>query len=262
MLSSLFMDSFGEEINKMIYLITGATGTLGSALTKRLISEGHEVRVYSRDEYKQSEMARHLNNPKVSYWLGDIRDLERLREACEGVDVIIHTAAMKRMDTVSHNTFTVADVNIKGTYNVMLAGKGKKIIVVSTDKAFKPSCVYGASKMIAESIALSDPTAIVWRFGNFIGSRGSVWEIFKEQKDKDEPLTITNPNATRFVISVDEVCNHILSDVEPGLHYPGNLKSMTVKEIADEVAPMHRYVITGLREGEKMREAFNDNYIS
>lgn len=245
-----------------VYLITGGTGTLGSALTKRLISEGHDVRVYSRDEYKQSEMARHLNNPKVSYWLGDVRDLERLREACEGVDVIIHTAAMKRMDTVSHNTFTVADVNIKGTYNVIQAGKGKKIIVISTDKAFKPSCVYGASKMIAESIALSDPNVIVWRFGNFKWSRGSVWEIFKEQKESGKPLTITNPYATRFVIDVEEVCNYVLSDVEPGLHYPENLKSMTVKEIADEIAPLHSYVITGLREGEKISEAFNDSYDS
>lgn len=246
----------------MVYLITGGTGTLGSALTKRLISAGHEVRVYSRDEYKQSEMARHLNNPKVSYWLGDVRDLERLREACAGVDVIIHTAAMKRMDTVSHNTFAVADVNIRGTQNVMLAGKGKKIIVVSTDKAFKPSCVYGASKMIAESIALADKTAVVWRFGNFKYSRGSVWEIFKDQLKQGKPFTITNPFATRFVISLEEVCDYILSDVEPGLHYPKDLRSMTVKEIADEIAPNHPYIITGLREGEKLHEAFNDNYTS
>ena len=155
----------------MIYLVTGGTGSLGSALVRKLSKE-HQIRVYSRDEYKQSEMAKD-NNPNVSYWLGCVCDLERLKEACEGVDVIIHTAAMKRMDTTSHNTYTVADVNIRGTRNVMIAGRGKKIIVVSTDKAFQPSCIYGASKMIAESIAIAGG-AIVWRFGNFIGSRGSV----------------------------------------------------------------------------------------
>jgi len=243
----------------MIYLITGATGTLGQALTKRLAKK-HEVRVYSRDEYKQSEMARE-NNPNISYWLGDIRDLERLKEACEGVDVIIHTAAMKRMDTTSHNTFTVADVNITGTRNVMIAGRGKKVIMVSTDKAFQPSCIYGASKMIAESITLAGG-GIVWRFGNFIGSRGSVWEVFKKQKKAGKPFTITVPYATRFVIRLDEVCDYLLSDVESGIYYPPNLKTMTVQEIADSIDPNWPFEIIGLREGEKLFESFNHNYTS
>lgn len=240
----------------MKYLITGGTGFLGSALVQRL-SKSNKVIVYSRDEYKQSEMARY-SNKNVSYWLGDVCDLERLREACSGVDVIIHTAAMKRMDNSSHNTYAVANVNIAGTRNVMLMGK--KVIMVSTDKAFQPSCVYGASKMIAESIALAGG-AVVWRFGNFKYSRGSVWEIFSKQK-KEGLLTVTDPTATRFVIGVEEVMDYILTKKKPGLYYPKNLKKMTVAQIAQEVAPSIKYKIIGLREGEKKFEAFNDNYSS
>jgi UDP-N-acetylglucosamine 4,6-dehydratase len=240
----------------MRYLITGS-GTLGSALIKRL--QGKDVIVYSNDEYVQAELARKY--PYAKYWLGDVRDLERLKDACSDVDVIIHTAAQKRMDTASQNAFEVADVNIKGTYNVCLAGKGKKVIFVSTDKAFNPSCIYGASKMIAEGIALAHK-AVVWRFGNFIGSRGSVWEIFADQAKNGQKLTVTDPNASRFVIDVEEVCDHLLSDVEPGLHYPENLKIMTVAEIAKQVAPDSEWEIVGLREGEKIYEEFNNEYNS
>lgn len=252
----------------MKYLITGATGTVGSALVKKLIEKDEydveEVRVFSRDEFKQSEMARKITDKRVFYWLGDICNLERLKEACKDVDVIIHAAALKRMDTISINAATLAEVNIIGTRNVMIAnsGKGRLVIFVSSDKAFQPSCLYGATKMAGEGIVLADPDAIVWRFGNIIGSRGSVWEIFKEQKAEGVPFTITDPDATRFVISVEEVCDYILSTTSPGLYYPENLKSMTVLDIAKSIDPNHPYVVTGLREGEKMDEAFNENYSS
>lgn len=253
------------KLKNKILLITGGTGSLGSILVERLLKEDiKEVRVYSRDEFKQAEMARHLNDKRITYWLGDVRNLERLVEACDSVDIIIHIAAMKRMDQSSHNTFEVADINIQGTKNVMIAGKNcKKIIFVSTDKAYHAENVYGASKFIAERIVLADKKkGIVWRFGNFIGSRGSVWEIFKEQKEKRIPLTITNLNASRFVIDMKKVCDYILSNVKPGLYYPKKLKIMTVGEIADEIAHGFRWEIVGLREGEKMHEAFNENYSS
>ncbi len=251
----------------MKYLITGGTGSLGEALVKRLLSFSPidtEVRVYSRDEYKQSEMSRKLDNDRATYWLGDVRDLERLKEACEGVDIIIHTAAMKRMDTISRNASEVVDINITGTKNVMIAGKNcKQIIFVSTDKAYKPECIYGASKMVAEGIVLARENGIVWRFGNFINSRGSVWEIFKEQKKAGVSLTLTDPEATRFIINIDEVCDHILlSNKHGGLNYPENLKSMTVLEIANSIAPRAKHEIVGLREGEKLHEAFNEDYSS
>lgn len=250
---------------KKIWAILGGTGFLGQALVKRLLKDKNvkEIRVFSRDEYKQSEMMRRINNERIKYYLGDIRNLERLKEACENVDIIIHTAAMKRMDSATHNAYEVADVNITGTRNVMIAGKKcEKVIFVSSDKAFEPSCVYGASKLIGENIVLAYKNGVIWRFGNFIGSRGSVFEIFKEQRDAGVPFTITNPDATRFVINIKDVCNYLLSDVNSGLHYPKNLKSMTIKEIAKSIAPGYPYVITGLRYGEKMHESFDKNYSS
>jgi len=252
----------------MKYLITGGTGFLGQALVNHLLKRDdvEEVRIYARDEFKESEMARKIIDKRVIYWLGDVRDLERLKEACQNVDIIIHAAAMKRMDQWPHNTFEVADVNILGTQNVVLAADKscKKIIFVSTDKAYAPSCVYGASKLIAEKIVLAHPRGIVHRFGNFIGSRGSVFEIFKEQKEQGVPLTITDPTATRFVIEIDKVVDYLLSDVPPGLHYPKDLKSMTVLEIAESIAPGAKHIIKKFREreGEKKHESFDENYSS
>ena len=248
----------------MKYLITGGTGTLGEALVKRLLHEDvEEIRVFSRDEYKQSEMARKNKDKRVTYWLGDVRDLERLKEACEGVDIIIHAAAMKRMDSISHNASYLADVNINGSRNVAIAGKDcKRVVLVSTDKAYAPENLYGATKLVAEGIILAKENGVVWRFGNFIGSRGSVWKIFEEQAAAGIPLTITNPDATRFVIDVNMVCEYLLSDAAPGLHYPDNLQSMTVLEIAESIDPGGDHTIVGLREGEKMHESFDENYTS
>lgn len=246
------------------YLITGGTGTLGKALINRLLHEGvAEIRIFSRDEYKQSEMIRENKDGRVTFWLGDVRDLERIKEATEGIDVVIHAAAMKRMDSISHNASYLADVNINGTNNVMLAGKNcDKVIFISTDKAFQPENLYGATKMVAEGIVLSKKNGVVWRFGNFIGSRGSVWEIFKKQSERGEKLTITDPDATRFVIDINMVCEYVISDAEHGMHYPDNLHSMTVREIADTVSHDSLHKIIGLREGEKLHESFNDKYSS
>lgn len=245
----------------MRYLITGGTGTLGKSLVVRLLQQNADkIVVYSRDEYKQSEMAREINDERVVYYLGDVRDLERLKDACEDVDIILHTAALKRMDTVSHNSYEVADVNIRGTNNVCIAGKGKKIVFVSTDKAFKPECIYGASKMVAEGIVLAHK-GVVWRFGNFIGSRGSVWEIFEKQKITGV-LTLTDPEATRFIMPIEDVCDCVLSDKESGIYFPENLKKVTVGEIAKKIAPEASWKIIGLREGEKLHEEFNSNYSS
>lgn len=254
-----------NSMTKLKYLITGGTGFLGHFLVKRLLKQENvsEVRIYSRDEFKQSEMALTITDKRVTYWLGDVRNLERLKEACEGMDIIVHAAAMKRMDSVSHNAYEVAGVNIDGTRNVTLAGKDcKRIILISTDKAFHPENVYGASKFIAESIVLANKNGVVWRFGNFLCSRGSVWDIFTTQKNAGIPFTITDPNATRFIIDPYAVCDYVFSNAKPGLHYPEKLKSMTVKEIADSISPTHPHVIIGLRPGEKAHESFSEDYTS
>jgi UDP-N-acetylglucosamine 4,6-dehydratase len=248
----------------MTYLITGGTGFLGGFLVKRLLMTENvdEVRVFSRDEYKQSEMARKIDDRRVTYWLGDVRDLERMRLACEGVDVIIHAAAMKRMDTTSHNASEVANVNICGTENVMIAGrKAQRVVFVSSDKAYQPSCIYGASKMIAEGIVLAHENGIAWRFGNFIGSRGSVWDVFMDQRQSGI-LTVCHPAATRFIISPGDVCSYLLSDVTAGLHFPPDMEAISIMELAQEIAPDAEYRITGLREGEKIHEALSEDYTS
>lgn len=252
------------NLKNKVVLITGFTGSLGSHLVKRLLkTKVKRIIGFSRDEFKQSEMARKITDRRLEYWLGDVRDLSRLKEACEDVDIIFHFAALKRMDQASHNTFEVANTNIKGTKNVMLAGEEcEKVIFVSTDKSYHPENVYGASKFIAERIVLAYSNGICWRFGNFIGSRGSVFEIFKEQRDVGVPLTITDPNATRFVIDIEDVCDYILLDVKPGLYCPSNLKSMTIGKIAESIAPNSKWEIIGIREGEKIDEAFDENYSS
>lgn len=250
--------------NKIV-LVTGGTGSLGTALVQKLLDEKiKEVRVYSRDEYKQSEMMRHIEDKRVTYWLGDICNLERLKEACEDVDIILHTAAMKRMDSVSHNASVVADVNINGTKNVMLAGRNcERVVFVSSDKAYSPTNLYGATKRVAEDIVLACKNGVVFRFGNFMWSRGSVWEVFDEQKYSGV-LTITDPDATRFVITIDDVCKHVMSDVCPGgAYFPHDLKSKKVIDIASEVAPeVKKYDFIGLRPGEKLHEAFEEGYSS
>ncbi len=253
------------NLNNKTILITGFTGSLGIALVNRLLKNKKikEIRGYSRDEMKQSEMMRKIKDKRLHFWLGDIRTLERIKEACEGVDIIIHAAAHKRMDQISHNAYDVADVNINGTRNIMLAGKDcERVIFISSDKAYNSTCLYGSTKFVGEAITLACKNGYVWRFGNFIGSRGSVWSIFEEQKKLGIPFTITDTESTRFVIDIEDVCNYILSDVKPGLHYPKNLKSMTIKEIADSVSLGHPYKVVGLREGEKKHEAFNETYNS
>lgn len=255
------------DVKNKVVLVTGGTGSLGSALVERLIDEGAEqVIVFSRDEFKQSEMMRRVcydGFERIRYWLGDVRDLDRVQEVCTGVDIIFHVAALKRLDQSSCNTYEVADVNIKGTRNIVLAGKKcERIILVSTDKAYAATSVYGASKFIAERIVLAYRNGIVWRFGNFIDSRGSVFEVFKEQKRENKPLTITDLEATRFVIEMEQVCDYLLSENNPGLYYPQALKKMSIKEIADSIAPNHPSCILGLREGEKKHEAFSEDYTS
>lgn len=250
------------SIKNKIVACTGACGSLGRVLVRRLLQEGaKEVIAYDHNEFGMSELERHINDKRVKYYLGDIRDMERLKEAFVGTDIIIHAAARKRMDTVSHNVYELADVNIGGTRSVLVAGYGKKIIFVSTDKAFKPSCIYGCTKAVAEAMVLAYSKGIVWRFGNFLDSDGSVFKIFKEQK-KDGLLTICDPNATRFVIEIDKVCDYLLSDVNPGLHWPRDMKAIRIGDLAKEIAPEARWKIVGLRDGEKLFEELSEDYNS
>lgn len=250
-------------------LITGGTGTLGKALTKLLIEKYHPkgIRIFSRDELKQSEMRKSYKNKQVSFLIGDIRDKERLSLACKNVNVIIHCAALKRVEVGEQNPIEAIKTNILGSQNVVLSAlenKVDKVVGISTDKAVAPINLYGAAKMAMEKLFIHsniysagrNPRFSVMRYGNVIGSRGSVIPIFKEQA-KQGYFTITNPNATRFWIKIEDVAQFIVDRIEDmngeEIFIP-KMKSSTIEAVAKAINPNCEFRITELTPGEKLHE--------
>lgn len=211
--------------NKNI-LITGGTGTIGSAVVKRLLDKNPSViRIYSRDENKQAEVKDKLgNNSFIRYFIGDIRDKDRLKMAMKDVDIVFHAAALKHVLSCEYNPFEAVKTNIIGTQNIIevsLQEEVDRVILTSSDKAVNPSNTMGVSKLMAEKLFIAannykgnvKTKFLVVRFGNVLGSRGSVIPIFKEQIKRGGPLTITDFNMTRFVMSIDEAVNLLLKSV-------------------------------------------------
>jgi len=213
--------------NKKI-LITGGTGTIGYNLTKRLLVENPKViRIFSRDEYKQFEMAQEFQKhaSQLRFLIGDVRDQQRLIRAMEGIDYVFHCAAMKHVSACEYNPFEAVQTNIIGTQNIIqssLEAKVKKVIFVSTDKAIAPTNTYGASKLMAERLissaqyqagSTSTKFAAV-RFGNVMGSRGSVIPLFKKQIESNRKITITQSNMTRFMMTMEEAIELTLKAID------------------------------------------------
>ena len=211
-----------EFQNKKI-LITGGTGSIGLGLAKQLIKfKPSTIRILSNDENSIFEMKRLFGkNPTFTFMMGDVRDRTRLDLAIKNVDIVFHTAAMKHVDICEQNPFDAVKTNVLGTSNVLEASlleNVSKFIFISTDKATNPTSTLGASKLLAERLTLDassyrgDGKTIfsIVRFGNVIGSRGSVFQIFLEQIRKNQPLTITDSRMTRFIMSVSEATNLIL----------------------------------------------------
>jgi UDP-N-acetylglucosamine 4,6-dehydratase len=254
--------------------ITGGTGCLGSSLVRAICDryEPKQLVVYSRDEAKQFEMSQRLrpaDHPYLRYVLGDIRDVERLTDAMEGIDIVIHTAALKHVTISEQNPVECLQTNATGTANVVRAARRNRVStvqVVSTDKAVQPINMYGASKLAAEKIATSrpfgidsDPTRVhVVRFGNFAGSRGSVIPIFDELiRSGATTLPVTDERMTRFWITIKEAVNFSLSSL--GIAVGGEvmvprMRAMSVVELAEVMAPTLKVEFTGLRDGEKLHE--------
>ena len=185
----------------MRILVTGGTGSLGYALTRDLVDRTeHEVVIFSRDEFKQSWMREHFPDPRVDFILGDVRDRERVADACWGVDAIVHAAALKRIDWVARHPHEVYKTNVEGTWNVLGACRGRRVILISSDKACYPINAYGASKMMAEHLTVRSGQTVV-RYGNVLGSRGSVLPRWLECKAQGRPLPLTDPYMTRFLIT-------------------------------------------------------------
>ena len=252
-------------------LITGATGTFGHAFIRRVLKDYKPRRliVFSRDEYKQWEMRKEFGDSgPMRYFLGDVRDLERLRMAFRVVDIVIHAAALKHVPSGEANPMEVIKTNVVGAANVVTAAldcRVKKVIALSTDKAVNPINLYGASKLCAEKLfiganALSgeDGTQFsVVRYGNVINSRGSVIELFKAQA-KEGKVTLTHPDMTRFFMRVEDSVQLVLDGLacmKGGEVFVPKLPSVKIAALARTIAPDAEVNVTGIRPGEKLHEA-------
>lgn len=252
-------------------LITGGTGSFGKAFLVRLL-EAHDparVAIYSRDELKQYEMKQtYGRDPRVRFFIGDIRDQDRLRMAMYGVDYVVHAAALKQVDTAEYNPMEYVKTNILGSENVMLASIDagvKKVVALSTDKASSPVNLYGATKLTADKLFISGnhysyargTKFAVVRYGNVMGSRGSVIPFFRKLAEEGKPLPITDLRMTRFWITLPQAIDFVISSFESmdgGELYVPRIPSMKVTDLAEAIAPGAPLVEIGIRPGEKLHE--------
>jgi UDP-N-acetylglucosamine 4,6-dehydratase/5-epimerase len=255
-------------------LITGGTGSLGQALTKRLLKlDVHTVRIFSRNENKQIEMENSFNDPRLRFFLGDIRDFSRLVRATEDIDIVFHAAALKHVPKIEYNPFESIKTNVIGSQNVIdacLTANVEKAICVSTDKAVSPLNTYGATKLLMEKLFVTannylDPKKyqtkfIGLRYGNVVGSSGSVIPKFIELLKNKHKITITDLEMTRFNITMDEALDFILKAAELGkgseIFIP-KLKSYRIKDVTDALTELigdYGNDVVGIRPGEKLHE--------
>jgi UDP-N-acetylglucosamine 4,6-dehydratase len=250
-------------------LVTGATGSFGTAFMRTVLAryDVGSIRAFSRDELKQSELARSLDDPRVRLLIGDVRDRDRLRLATRGVDVIVHAAALKQVPACEYNPFEAVQTNVIGAENVVAVAIDNDVpltIALSTDKAVNPVNLYGATKLCAEKIvaqanayAGEGPARFASvRYGNVVGSRGSVIPIFKQQA-RTGVITITDERMTRFWITLEEAVEFVLSClplVQGGETFVPKIPSMRVADMASALAPDAERRITGIRPGEKLHE--------
>lgn len=250
-------------------LVTGGTGSFGKAFIKRLLTlEVKQIRVLSRDELKQHEMAQEFTDPRIEFLLGDIRDYERVVLASRGCDLVVHAAAMKRIEKCERDPGEAINTNIQGTLNVAkacLVNGVENAVLISTDKACEPINLYGATKMVAEKYWLQangyrGKTYVTRfsavRYGNVLGSRGSVVPIFKKQA-KTGAISVTDPRMTRFLIELDQAIDLVQIAVATGqggeIFLPV-LKATTIVDLAKAVAPEAEITFVGANPSEKLHE--------
>jgi UDP-N-acetylglucosamine 4,6-dehydratase len=257
------------DLSGKTLLVTGGTGSFGTAFIRTVLSrfDVASIRVFSRDELKQSELEKTIRDPRLRWLLGDVRDRDRLRVATQGVDVIVHAAALKQVPACEYNPFEAVQTNIIGAQNVISAAIDNQVpltIALSTDKAVNPVNLYGATKLCAEKIvAQADVYApggqtrfASVRYGNVVGSRGSVVPIFKQQA-RTGKLTITDERMTRFWITLDAAVEFVLSSmdlVQGGETFVPKIPSMRIVDLAKALAPEAELDVVGIRPGEKLHE--------
>ncbi|MFQ5787792.1 MAG: UDP-N-acetylglucosamine 4,6-dehydratase (inverting) [Thermodesulfobacteriota bacterium] len=259
-------------LNNKSILITGGTGSFGKKCTEIIIKKykPEKLIIFSRDELKQFEMSQIFSGkefPYIRYFIGDIRDRDRLYRAFEGVDYVIHAAALKQVPIAERNPFEVIRTNIIGAQNIIDAAidRGvRKVIALSTDKAANPVNLYGATKLCSDKLFISGNSYSGWkrarfsvvRYGNVIGSRGSVIPFFKKMKDSGV-LPITDTKMTRFWITLEKGVNFVLKCLEMldgGELFVPKIPSMKILDLAEAIAPNSRHEIVGIRPGEKIHE--------
>src|SRR3989338_1237008 len=261
-----------DFLNGASVLITGGTGSFGQAFARTLLekTEAKKVIVFSRDELKQHEMKIIFGEYKnrIRFFLGDVRDKERLEKAFQGVDYVIHAAALKQVPALEYNPTEAIKTNILGTQNVINAAidkKVKKVLLISTDKAANPANLYGATKLCAEKLVINsnfysgiDGTSLsVVRYGNVFGSRGSIIDVIKKQRETGV-VTITDKRMTRFWITLEQGVKFVLEsleDMQGGEIFIPKIPSMGIKDLIDVCAPQCELKYIGIRRGEKLHES-------
>ena len=252
-------------------LITGGTGSFGNAVLKRFLdTDIKQIRIFSRDELKQDDMRRHYHNDKIRFYIGNVKDIESLRNAMHGVDYIFHAAALKQVPSCEFFPIEAVKTNVIGTENVLTAAidaGASSVICLSTDKAAYPVNAMGTSKAMMEKVIVAKSRTTVGtkicctRYGNVLCSRGSVIPLWIEQIKEGKPLTITDPSMTRFIMSLEEAVELVLFAFENGVS--GDIlvqkaAATTIEVLVEAVKRLFRYEcqnkIIGLRHGEKTYE--------
>ena len=252
-------------------LITGGTGSLGKSLVEYLLKETkvRRIAIFSRDELKQQQLRiQFQDNPRLRWFLGDVRDLDRLKRAFHGVDYVIHAAALKQVDTGEYNPMEFVKTNVLGSQNVIdgsIDAGVKRVVALSTDKASSPINLYGATKLTADKLFVAannysfayGTTFSVVRYGNVMGSRGSVIPFFQEIAAQGKPLPITDFRMTRFWISIESAVKFVIDSLEMmtgGELYVPKIPSMKIIDLAHAVSPAAKLEEIGMRPGEKLHE--------
>ncbi len=253
-----------------VVLVTGGTGSFGKKFIEIMLKEYHPAKIiiFSRDELKQHEMRINgFDDPSLRYFLGDIRDLDRLKRAFKDVDIVVHAAALKQVPACEYNPFEAIKTNILGSQNVIDAALDcgvKKVLAISTDKAVNPVNLYGVTKLGAEKLFIQSNSYAggretrfsCTRYGNVVGSRGSVVPVFLQQRHTGK-LTVTDERMTRFWISLEQGVRFVIRCIEQmhgGEVFVPKIPSMSVKDLGAAIAPECEIVYSGIRPGEKLHE--------
>lgn len=253
-----------------VILVTGGTGSFGEKFTEIVLKE-HDpkaIRIFSRGELLQMQMAQRFNNDlRLRFFIGDVRDKERLHLAMNGVDIVVHAAALKQIPACEYNPFEAIQTNVMGAKNVIDGAMSRgvaKVMAISTDKAVNPVNLYGATKLCAEKLLVqsnsytgdSGPLFSCARYGNVIESRGSVFEVFKQQREKGK-ITVTDKRMTRFWLTIEQGVRFAIGCIDKmkgGEVFVPKIPSMRIMDLVEGIAPGCEIEFIGIRSGEKLHE--------